>query len=182
MWSETDIKAWGAEIKPLSINATKSLREAAHHFRDHVIRTTASCPLGHTVSISLGHFFALTCRSVLHKKSKGWVEEAKDSQDAFDRIIQGKIDFNGVTGCEHERLRDLPLFIDVVTKPHVIARKEGEKCFYLKRYESTAKKPRIKVAIVLVKDGGLRPVSFHTTDLDVGWLNRNAREVLWKKW
>lgn len=139
------------------------------------------CPLGCRVLLAPGHFFALISRKIDGQKSKGFVVSASSLTEALLLIEAGKVEVSQVTGCDFQRLRDLPLFVDVVTRPHLVAQKADEKRVYVKRYESPAREPRIKVAVVYPVGMLLKPASFHTTGLNVAWLVKNAPHVLWKK-
>lgn len=179
MWTAADIEAWAAEIKPLSLNKTPTLRVAAEYFQQHMLFAEVSCPIGHRVSLSLGHFFPLVCMSTPGDPSKGWVEGAASLQEAFERILSGVAEFKHLKGCQPQRVAELPLFFDTIASPHVIARKSQSKFLYLKRYQNP--KLRMKVAVVHMRDGLIKPASFYTTDIKVEWLNKNAGEVIWQK-
>jgi hypothetical protein len=182
MWTQADIEAWRPELKPLSLNKTETLQAALSFFRDHMLNADVRCPMGCQLALTPGHFFPLTCRSIGGKK--GYVDSAKSMAHAFDLIESGVVEISGVPGCEHQRVRDLALLLDVVTTPHFITEREkGGRRIFLKRYESPQLvRPRAKIAIlVLSSNGKLKPASFYTKEITADWLNSDAPVVIWKK-
>ena len=98
--------------------------------------------------------------------------------------LTGSVEVDDIGGCEFRRIRDLPLFPDVVHSPHLVGRNPAKcppKIFFLKRYVHGENEPRAKVAVMHLVNDKLRPASFYSLTLTPKWLNQNAPEILWKK-
>src|SRR5204862_106744 len=127
-----DIEEWKAEIKPLTLHKTPSLREAAAYFLQHMLRADLVCPLGSTLALSQGHFFPLICCGIPGSESKGRIGSARDLPHAFELIEQGTITVRDVPGCDGQRVSELPLFLDVISSPHMVGTRGGGKRCYVK--------------------------------------------------